>query len=187
MKIELRYDDAAAREALRKAPDVLTKVLGFAIQRGAEDFARAARANVAKHDVTGKLRNSTIARKVSALHWEVHPSSAYAAIFELGSGPAAGRPKYYPNPDNLKDFLMNAPSYRGHGWAAPGSTKRGNQELDIWLRSRAWAWGIYQKGTKAFPFMAPAYQSEKGKVVERANEAMRRAIAEINGGSYAAG
>lgn len=187
MRIELRYDDAAARAALRKSPGVVRRMLGLAIERGARDLAQEARTNVSKRHGMGQLLQSIGPSMLGPLHWEVRAKSRYSRMVEEGTGPAAGKAKYYPNPDSLKDWLTLNPRYRGHAWAKSGSTKRGNQELDIWLRSRAWAWGIYQKGTKAYPFMAPAYESKKGAVIERANEAMRKAVAEINGGTHAAG
>lgn len=181
MRIELRYDDAAARAALQKAPGVVRARLGEAVETGAALIARAARENVSKRNGFGGLLKSIQHRQLGPLHWEVRPSVAYAVIVELGSGPAAGRAKYYPNPDALRDWLMLNPSYRGHKWARKGSQKRGNQELDIWLRSRAMAWGIYQKGTQPYPFMKPAFESEKGNVSARASAAMRKAVEEING------
>lgn len=186
MKIELRYDDKPAREALAKAPDVVRRMLGGAIEHGARELAQEARANVAKRNGFGHLLNSINVNMLGPLHGEVRAAELYARMVEEGTGPAAGKPKYYPNPDRLKDWLTLNPRYRGHAWAKPGSTKRGNQALDIWLRSRAWAWGIYQKGTKAYPFMAPAFDAKKGRVVELANEAMRRAVADINGGAHGA-
>lgn len=185
MKIEVRYDDAAAREAMRKSPGIVTNRLNEALGRGAGEIGRQARANV-KGIGKGTLVQSIISRMVAPLHFVVSTGTAYARIVEEGSGPAAGKAKYYPNPDALKDWLMTTPSYRGHGWARAGTTKRGNQELDIWLRSRAMAWGIYQKGTKAYPFMKPAVEDKRARVIELANLAMRQAVAEINGGGHAA-
>ncbi|MBL8235406.1 MAG: hypothetical protein JNL98_43325 [Bryobacterales bacterium] len=45
---------------------------------------------------------------------------------------------------------------------------------------------IQRQGIKPQPFMAPAFEAKKGRVVELANEAMRRAVAEINGGVHGA-
>ena len=110
MRIELRYDDAAARAALQKAPGVVRARLGEAVETGAALIARAARENVSKRNGFGGLLNSIQHRQLGPLHWEVRPSVAYAVIVELGSGPAAGRAKYYPNPDALRDWLMLNPS-----------------------------------------------------------------------------
>lgn len=46
---------------------------------------------------------------------------------------------------------------------------------------------IQRQGIRPQPFMQPAFEAKKGRVVELANEAMRKAIAEINGGSHVAG
>ncbi len=183
MRIDLRYDDKAARAALGKARPVVVRMLGQAIAGGARELSQEARANAAKRHGFGSLMESIKPSMLGPLHWQVRAGSIYAPMVEEGTGPAAGKPKYYPNPDRLKDWLTLNTRYRGHEWARKGSKKRGNQELDIWLRSRAWAWGIYQKGTKAYPFMQPAYDTKKGRVVDLANEAMRLAVAEINGGS----
>ncbi len=186
MRLELRYDYAAARAAIRKAPDVFSVRLAAALQRGARAIAKEARNNVGKRHGMGTLLQSIQPRQLGPLHWEVRPSEAYAIIVEMGSGPAAGRAKYYPNPDRLKDWLTLNPRYRGHKWAAPGTAKRSSQALDIWFRSRAMAWGIYQKGTKAYPFMQPAFEAKKDEVLKMANEEIRKAVAEINGGGRVA-
>lgn len=186
MRLDLRYDDSAAREAFRKAPAIVLKRLEAGLELGAIEFAREARANLASRNGFGALLQSVMHRRVGELHFEVSPGVKYGEIVEGGSGPAAGRAKYYPNPDALKAWLMTNPTYRGHAWAKPGSAKRSSQALDIWFRSRAMAWGIYQKGTKAYPFMQPAFDAKKARVGELATAAIRAAVAEINGGSNAA-
>lgn len=185
MRVDVRVDDAGARAALSRAPEMVERALEAALQRSAGMMRQAAQEKLDGTQGFGTLRNSLLERRIEPLHWRVATGTNYARSVEEGTGPAAGKKKYYPNPDSLRDWLMTNPRYRGHSWARAGSEKRGNQELDIWLRSRAWAWGIYQKGTKAHPYMTPAFEENKAAAQAMASAAVRKAVAAINGGGNA--
>ena len=115
------------------------------------------------------------------MHYQVVEGMNYGRAVEEGTGPAAGKQKYYPNPDSLQQYLMMTPSMRGFSWGRRGSAKRGEQELDIWFRSRALAWAIYNNGTKAHPYMAPALKSKRSRLFELVQQGVDQGIKEVFG------
>lgn len=165
MRIELRYDDAAARAALHKAPDVVLRMLGGAIERGAQELAREARDKAPKAFST--LTNSIRALREGDLHWSVAPGVNYAPFVEGGRMPMRKMPP--------KGSLLAWIKFR----LKVGEKAAERMEYVI-------ARAIQRQGIKPQPFMAPAFEAKKGRVVELANEAMRRAVAEINGGVHGA-
>lgn len=164
MKIELRYNDAAAREAMRKSPEVVERMLGFAIQRGADEIAREARNKAPKSFST--LTNSIRAQRLSPLHYFVAPGVNYAPWVEGGRMPMRKMPPKGALVAWIKQKLRVT------------EEKAGRMEFVI-------ARAIQRQGIKPQPFMQPAFEAKRGRVVELANEAMRRAISEINGGARA--
>lgn len=166
MRIELRYDDAAARAAMRKAPDVVRKMLGFAIERGAQEIARFARSKAPEG--VGHLRNSIRVEKVSDLHYFVAPGMNYGRWVEGGRMPM----RKMPPPGSLLQWIQR---------------KLGIPEKQASRLEFVIARAIQRKGIKPQPFMQPAFEAKKDRVKQLADEAMRRAIAEINGGAHVAG
>jgi hypothetical protein len=181
--IEFRVDSDQAQWAFRRAPEVMKAQMVFGTLRGAEEVARLAKEKAPK--VFSSLVNSIRAEMLTGLGADVVGSEAKtgvasAAYVEEGTGPAAGRPRYYPNPDSLLDYLTNTPASRGFKWARAGSAKRELQRMDLWHRSRAMAMAIYQKGTKPHPFMGPASKEGEPRVrailVEYAGRGIREAF-----------
>jgi len=178
--IEFRIDTDPARWAFDRAPEVMRAKMQFGALRGAEEIARLAKARASKvqstlvNSIRAEMLPSAGADEVGA---EAKTGVNYAAYVEHGTGPAAGRPRYYPNPDSLLDYLTNTVPSRGFKWARKGSGKRERQRLDLWFRSRALAMAIYQKGTKPKPFMAPAAIEADARVrailVEHAGQGIR--------------
>lgn len=170
MHIQYRIQGDRAVEAFRRAPEVMTRHVAAGTERGAHVVARNARARVSKAHST--LANSIDVAALDSLppDWVGHEAAAgthYAPYVEHGTGPAAGRPRYYPNPDNLMDHLLNVRGARRFAWARGG--RRESQRLEVWFRARAWAWHIYQHGTRPHPYMRPA--------AEQSDSAVRRLIA----------
>jgi HK97 gp10 family phage protein len=172
MDVRIVIDDARVMAALKGAPEAMHSAMDAALARGAEEMARAAREAAPKSQST--LTNSIRADRVAALHYEIAPGVNYARAVEEGTGPAAGRPKYYPNPDALQQYVMTNPRARGFDLAKKGSGKREQQRYDVWHRSRAFAWWIYQHGTKAQPFMRPAFDATRERVRDLVIESMRQ-------------
>lgn len=177
-QITVKVNSKHAQEAFRKAPVRMRQMVDDALWRGGEEVAREARTLAPK--LFSTLTNSIIVRREFPLYVRVSSGVNYARAVEEGTGPAAGRARYYPNPDSLQQYILHSPKMRGHKWAKPGSTKRGAQELDIWFRSRALAWHIYHHGTKPQPFMAPAAEAKRSRVIELVNAAVYQGVREVN-------
>lgn len=182
IQIQLRIDAQQALWAFRRAEDVMRRAVLEGTEHGAQLVAREAMNRVnTKH---GALVNSIGVAPLTqggAMGHEVRPGVAHAPYVELGTGPAAGRPKYYPNPDTLLDYLKTTPSSRRFGWARAGSKKRASQQQELQDRAASWAWHIYNHGTKAHPFMRPAAEASDERVREIMRQAVGRGIAEVFG------
>jgi hypothetical protein len=175
--ITVKVDHARAVAAFRKAPEVMHRHVDAGLSRGAQEVANEARTLAPK--LFSTLTNSILASQVGPLHWRVQPGVNYARDVEEGTGPAAGRSRYYPNPEALQQYIMLSPKMRGHKWAKPGSRARGEQELNIWFRARALAWYIYAHGTKPQPYMAPAVEAKRSRVIDLVREAAARGAREV--------
>ena len=165
MRIELRYDDAAARSALTAAPEVVRRLLDQAIERGAQELAREARAQAPK--AFSNLTNSIRALREGELHWAVAPGVNYAPFVEGGRMPMRRRPP--------KGSLLAWIKFK----LRVSEAAAGRLEYVI-------ARAIQRQGIKPQPYMQPAYEAKRGRVVELANTAMRQAVARINGGGHGA-
>jgi hypothetical protein len=162
MKIAIAVDDKLVRAALRRAPEVMERHIGDGLERGADELARAARDKAPK--LWSTLTHSIMASREGKLHFLVRAGINYARAVEEGTGPAAGRARYYPNPASLEQYLMHSPRMRGYAWAKKGSKKRAGQEASIRSRSRALARFIYEHGTRPRPFMAPALDEKDARI-----------------------
>lgn len=166
MRIEVRYDDLAPREMLRRAPDFFRKRLGFALERGVQEVAREAQAKVPK--ATSALWTSIKARKENDLHWVVAPGQIYGTWVEGGRMPM----RHTGTRNGLLEWIKLKVDPTASG-----------KELDRlgYVIARA----IGRRGIKPQPFMQPAFEAKKARVVELASASMREAVAMINGGGRA--
>ena len=187
-EIRFKTDAEQARWAFARAPEVMLARLREGAMKGADVVTREARrtADGGFVDLYGALRNSIMTFTARGLPdgtvgAESRATVKYAAYVEDGTGPAAGHRPYYPNPDVLLQVLRSSPRSRGYKWAKKGSKKRGGQELELWLRSRAWAMAIFAKGTKPYPFMRPAAERSDAAVRAVMSEYVGRGIAEVFG------
>ena len=128
------------------------------------------------------LVNSINAARSGDLEYSVSPGVAYAPWVEFGTGPAAGREKYYPNPDNLLTHLMISPKARGFSRWSRSEKGRTLQEMVLVRRAQAFAWWIYQHGTKAQPFMAPAAEAKRDACLDYVRAAVNAGLKEVLGG-----
>lgn len=168
MRIDLRYDDAAAREALKKAPDVVMRRLAEALERGAQEVAREARGRAPKAFST--LTNSIRAERAGDLHFFVAPGVNYAPWVEGGRMPM--------RKTGTKNGLLEWIRLKIN----PAATGKALDRLG-YVIARA----ISRQGIQPKPFMQPAFEAKKARVVDLANAAMRSAVSEINGGGHAGG
>lgn len=189
--IRLEVDAAQAQWAFGRAPDVMARFVALGTRQGAQVVTDAARSNTSEAggfaDLSGNLRESIDTRPMEDLGpdevgHEARAGVQHAVFVEEGTGPAAGHGRYYPNPDALLAVLTHSPRSRGYKWARKGSAKRGGQEVELWLRSRAWAMSIYAKGTRPRPFMRPAAERSEAAVRGVVADWVGRGIAEVFGG-----
>lgn len=177
--VSIRVDTLKAQAAMSAAPDVVRKHVGPAVLRGANEIA-AEEKRLAPKSLSA-LVNSIIVGPAGDLAYQVSPGVDYAAYVVHGSGPAAGRPRYYPNPDNLLQYLMTSPRARGFDRFKRSARGRLEQEMDLVRRSQSFAWWIYQHGTKPQDFVTPAVAAKRDSCVEFVRDAVAAGIAEIFG------
>lgn len=174
--------DAQALAALERAPEVFRRQLHADLARGAEMLQKRAQGMVRSNSGARELAARITVLEEGELSFRITPAVQYAVFVEKGTGPAVGKPRYYPNPDALMDYLITNTRYRGHKWSRPGSKKRLTQEEDLHDRSRAWAWHIYNRGTKPQPFMRPAFEETKPAILALLKGGAARAAAEVERG-----
>lgn len=184
MDIRFTVDADLAIAAFERSPEVMYRHLSEGTEEGAHFVGRAAKRNA--RTVTSALANSIRVEKLEGLPEGVvgHQAVAgvrYAPYVEEGTGPAAGRPRYYPNIQSLVDFLSSTVSTRGFKWERTGSFVRLTQQLEVYNRARRMAWSIYTKGTKAHPFMRPAMEASDSAVRAGLRRAQQRGIVEVFG------
>lgn len=195
--IRVTFDAQEVREAFRRAPDVMLRHMGEGLDQGAEMVARTARRNASQRDVTGNLRNTIrvetprvavlrgrgAKEQPAALRREVVAASDHARFVEEGTGRFAGRAGYYPNPQRLMDYLAAHRSARGFVF---GTGDRAAEEAGLWIRARAWARSIAERGgTRAYPFMAPAAERSEARVHQIIDAAVTRGLEEVFGSGAA--
>lgn len=177
IQIGIRNDLALA--AFELAPAVIERNIDAALARGAGEIAAEAKRRAPKS--LSQLVGSISSGKVDRLTYEARAGSLHAAYVEHGTGPAAGLPKYYPNPDNLLMYLMTTPAARGFERFKRSDRGRLEQEMILVRRAQAFAWWIYQHGTKAQPYMAPAVEVKRGACEVYVRQAVDRGINEVFG------
>lgn len=176
--ISVRIDADQALAAFRAAPEVLARHVDGALARAAAGIAGEAKRRAPKS--LSVLTNSIIFGPVGPLAYEVRPGVAYGAYVELGTGPAAGNPQYYPNVDNLIAYLTASPKARGFGRWKKGA-ERDTQAEQIAAKAQAFAWWIWQHGTRPQPYMAPAAEAKRDETVAIVRAAVDAGIAEAFG------
>lgn len=179
--IAVRIDEERALAAFERAPAVMRAQVGSALQLGANEIAEEAKKLAPKS--LSNLVNSITAAPSGELAWMARAGVGHAAAVEYGSGPAAGRPKYYPNADNLVQYIMTSPRARGFARFKRSERGRLEQEMGVVRKAQAFAWWIYQHGTKAQPYMAPAAEAKRDRCVELVRASVQAGILEAFGGN----
>lgn len=166
MRVELRYDDSGARAALKAAPEVVTQRLYWALERGAQEIAREAKGRAPK--AFSHLVNSILVHREGELHLSVRPGMNYAPWVEGGRMPM----RKTGTKNGLLEWIRLKIDPTAEG-----------KKLDRlgYVIARA----ITRKGIQPQPFMQPALEAKRARVVELADAAMREAVSEINGGARA--
>ena len=187
--IKIEIHNERALQAMERMPGLLETRVDFAMQRGAEELARKAMANLSLNRSMARstLNNSIKASRVVApnvssaweVHWQVRAGVNYAASVEYGSGPAIGKPSYMPNSVFLRDYIKQ----RGNiSFAAKqGSTARRAAIEDVRASAFLLARHIRRFGTKPHPFMEPARKEMEPRIRELVVKARDAAINEALG------
>lgn len=177
--ISISIDARRAQAAFARAPQVMVRAIDVKLARGAEEVARTAKRGAPK--LFSTLINSIRAQRIGALHYEVSSGVNYARSVEEGTGPAVGKARYFPNVESLQQYLMHAPSYRRFNLKRAGSRGRSDQEMDTVWRAKAWAWYIYNHGTKPQPYMQPAADASRSRLFELVQQGVDEGIKEVFG------
>lgn len=177
--VSVRVESSKLQAALRAAPDVMHRHVDGAVLRGANEIA-AEEKRLAPKSLSA-LVNSIIVGPAGELAYEVRPSVNYAPHVVHGSGPAVGKPRYYPNPDNLLQYLMTSPKARGFARFKRSERGRLEQEMGLVRRAQAFAWWIYQHGTKPQDFITPAVTNKRGACEVYIRQAVDRGLREVLG------
>ena len=118
----------------------------------------------------GQLRNSIALTKDSELTYTVAANASYAAYVEFGTGPQVNVPA---------DFKSYAQQFKGK---SGGKFKDMVEALTLWVKAKGIGNGknqkglayiialsILRKGLRPQPFLIPAYEQEKPKLIQNIN------------------
>ena len=119
----------------------------------------------------GQLRNSIGLTKDGELTYSVAANASYAAYVEFGTGPQVNVPA---------DFKSYAQQFKGK---SGGKFKDMVEALTLWVKRKGIGNGkndkglayvialsILKKGMRPQPFLVPAYEMEKPKLIQRLNK-----------------
>jgi HK97 gp10 family phage protein len=119
----------------------------------------------------GTLRGSISSEKVSELTYDIAANASYAAYVEFGTGPQVNVPA---------DFKSYAQQFKGK---SGGKFKDMVEALTLWVKRKGIGNGknnkglayvialsILKKGMRPQPFLIPAYEMEKPKLIQRLNK-----------------
>ena len=119
----------------------------------------------------GQLRGSIAHSKDSELTYSVAANASYSAYVEFGTGPQVNVPA---------DFKSYAQQFKGK---SGGKFKDMVEALTLWVKRKGIGNGkndkglayvialsILRKGMRPQPFLVPAYEMEKPKLIQRLNK-----------------
>lgn len=179
MKTVVKVDDKAAIAAFQRAPEVVTRRLEQGMERGADELARAARDNAARRDFLGTLRNSIHVEHPELLHFVVSTGANYARAVEDGTGPAAGKPPYFPDWTALIPYVRAKQIRGGEQLNRSGSTARFFQERNFENRAFQLARYISHHGTKPAPYMKPALDDKGARLLQLVRNSVMEGVREV--------
>lgn len=169
MLIRSDINDRALLLALKQAPEHMQPILDRGIGRAGEEVAREARQRAPK--AFSLLVNSIRSNRPRPLLREVGAHVDYDAAVQEGTGPAAGKRRYFPDPKRLETYIALRGGVR---LARRGSKKRARQEDEIRYRAGALARFISIHGTRPQPYLASTMQA----MAPRVEQLFRHAAAE---------
>lgn len=159
------------------------RAVGAAIARLAQETARNMKRLAPKWRST--LTNSIAANKTGDMAWEIGAHTDYAANVEDGIKPGGkGLPRFFdPAAKSIVDWLESK-AYGGQRKPRAKLTKM-YRELELRDRYEGLAWHIRRFGTRAQPFVKPAFDELEAKAPERVAAAVRAVLARGGAGAAA--
>lgn len=154
--ISINLDSARTREAFARAPRVMIEAIEPRMSRGAEEIARDAKRRAPK--AFSNLVNSIRAEKIAQLHYRVSQGMNYGPAVEDGSRP------HGVNSQALIPWVERVIGARG---------KEARDKAFLIARS------ILRRGTRAQPFMRPAAEAGRSRLVELILEGERAGLQEV--------
>ena len=181
MNIAITIQNRRVNEALARLPGVIEGKVDSALLRGAQEFAREAKLKLAKNNSMARslLANTIIAKRTGPLQFEVSANTNYARMVEEGSGPAAGKPSYMPNPVFLRGYVTQRSRI---SFAAKQGTPARRAAVDE-MRDRAFALAVHIRkyGTQPHPFMEPTRKKMEPRIRELVGNAVEAGVKEAFG------
>lgn len=187
IEVRIQIRNQAALAALGSYPGVLERHVGQEVEglarwaAGRMKMILGANRSAASSDLIESINSE----QLGPMHYFVGPHVAYGREVEEGTGPAAGRPSYMPNPVHLRAYVKQGgggnPAGRILLKGRPGSARR-RQVMDE-IRDKAWALAIYIKrhGTRPHPYIAPTAAELEARAPGRIEAAVERATREAFG------
>lgn len=145
LDVKVTVESKTIERALRAAPHVMKRNLSRGVSRATQEVAREAKRLAPKAETT--LTNSIKALQPHPLMGEVVSGADYSAMVEEGTE-AGGRPSL----QTMMDWIR----VRG---ITPNDPNMDIEDLAFLMRR-----SIAAKGTKAQPFMAPAFEKKESRV-----------------------
>lgn len=179
--LSITIDDKLAIAAFQRAPAVIERHVDQGMERGADELARAARDNAARHDWLGTLRNMIHTEHPELLHYAVVSQAKYARAVEDGTGPAAGKPPYFPDWTALIPYVRSHALRGGEPLKKSGSSARFFQEREFENRAFQLARYISHHGTKQAPYMKPALAEKDARVRQLVRQSTAAGVREVFG------
>lgn len=179
LRIDIRIDHQKALQGLEHLPGtVIAEVdgeMGAIAEQGADMMKRQLAINRSMARTT--LATSVRAERRAAMHWWVGPGLNYGRMVEEGTGPAAGRRSYMPDPERLQDYIRQRGGIRMTG--KPGTSAR-QRAIDE-IRDRAWGLAVHirRHGTKPRPFVKPTAEQLRAIASTRVSEAVQRGLQKV--------
>lgn len=140
--------DRVLVDALKRAPQRVTRAVDRTLARGALEVANEAKQRAPQG--RGNLARSIISRQVAPLRHEVDVGAQYGADVELGT-----RGGGLPPVESLTEWV------RIKGITPRNPAIESREELVRLLQ-----FSIFQRGTKAQPFLRPAVKAKRSRLAE---------------------
>lgn len=163
--------------ALRGHGADVERAVGSELARLAQQTARTMRRLAAKN--SSALVNSIAANPVGPMAYEIGAHVAHAPYVEDGVKPGGkGLPRFFdPAAKSVVDWLVRS-AFGGQHKPRMGSRALQSRELELRDRYEGLAWHIRHFGTKAQPFVKPAFDELTAIAGARVGAAVQRAMAQ---------